>query len=81
MCYGHDAVGYRLWDSVSKKIIRSWNEIYLEDQTFEDFKITEKRKPVARRYIDVTLEISTRTVVDEGGDTNVYVGATQVDDM
>ena len=35
--YGQDDFGYRLWDPVDKKIVRSHDVVFLEDQTMEDF--------------------------------------------
>ena len=29
--YGHDEFGYRLWDPVDKKVIRSCDVVFLED--------------------------------------------------
>nr|AAR96002.1 retrotransposon-like protein [Musa acuminata] len=34
--YGHEEFGYRLWDPVNKKIIRSRDVVFLEDQLFDD---------------------------------------------
>jgi hypothetical protein len=33
-----DGFGYRLWDPEEKKIIRSRDVIFFEDQTIEDFE-------------------------------------------
>ncbi|MCI61994.1 retrotransposon-like protein, partial [Trifolium medium] len=43
MGYGNEQFGYRLWDPVDKKIIRSLDVIFLEDQTIEDFDKAEKQ--------------------------------------
>lgn len=32
--YGHEEFGYRLWDPLNKKIIRSMDVVFLEDQIF-----------------------------------------------
>ena len=40
--YGHDEFGYRLWDPVDKKIVRSRDVVFLEDQTIEDFGHVEQ---------------------------------------
>ncbi|MCI87181.1 hypothetical protein A2U01_0108462, partial [Trifolium medium] len=53
MGYGNKQFGYRLWDPVGKKIIRSRDVIFLEDQTIGDFDKAEKQKSDARSYIDV----------------------------
>lgn len=51
--YGYQEFGYRLWDLIDKKIIRSRDVIFLEDQTIEDFDKIEKPKSDGRRYMDV----------------------------
>ena len=40
--YAHDEYGYRLWDPVDKKIIRSRDVVFIEDQTIEDIEKAEK---------------------------------------
>ena len=40
--YAHDEYGYKLWDPVDRKVIRSRDVIFLEDQTVEDIKKAEK---------------------------------------
>ena len=42
--YGQEDFGYRLWDPMNKKIIKSRDVIFLEDQTIENFK-EKKEKP------------------------------------
>ena len=37
-----DEFGYRLWDPKEKKIVRSKDVIFFEDQTIEDFEQKEK---------------------------------------
>ena len=36
--YPHEEFGYRLWDPIDKKIIRSRDVIFFEDQTIDDIK-------------------------------------------
>ena len=40
--YGHEEFGYRLWDPADRKLIRSRDVVFLEDQTIEDIKKDEK---------------------------------------
>ena len=40
--YAHEEFGYRLWDPIGKRIIRSRDVVFLEDQTIEDFEKPEK---------------------------------------
>ena len=70
MGYGHEDFGYRLWDPVSKKIIRSRDVIFLEDQTIEDLEKTDKPTVTVRRSVDDEPGPSTRPPVD-GGDVQV----------
>ena len=42
MGYAHEEFGYRLWDPISKRIVRSRDVVFLEDQTIEDFEKSEK---------------------------------------
>nr|DAD22295.1 TPA_asm: hypothetical protein HUJ06_023758 [Nelumbo nucifera] len=42
--YGHKEFGYKLWDPVDKKVIRSRDVVFLEDQTIEDIENFEKPK-------------------------------------
>jgi transposase InsO family protein len=53
--YAREEFGYRLWDPVDKKIIRSRDVVFRQDQTIEDF---EKEKPKStphthRSHIDL----------------------------
>uniref|UniRef100_A0A803NFN3 Retroviral polymerase SH3-like domain-containing protein n=1 Tax=Cannabis sativa TaxID=3483 RepID=A0A803NFN3_CANSA len=42
--YGHAEFGYILWDPLNKKIIRSKDAVFLEDQMFEDSDKVQKKK-------------------------------------
>ncbi|QHO13807.1 Retrovirus-related Pol polyprotein [Arachis hypogaea] len=69
MGYGHEDFGYRLWDPVSKKIVRSRDVIFLEDQTIEDLEKTDK--PITVRHsANYEPGPSTRSPVD-GRDVQV----------
>ena len=41
--YGYDKFGYRFYDPVEKKLVRSRDVIFLEDQTIEDIGKTENQ--------------------------------------
>ena len=43
--YGLDEFGYRLYDPVGKKIVRSRDVVFVEDQTIEDIEKTEEAVP------------------------------------
>ena len=40
--YGHEEFGYRLWDPLSRKIVRSRDVVFLEDQLVDDGDKVEK---------------------------------------
>ncbi|KAI4334908.1 hypothetical protein L6164_013610 [Bauhinia variegata] len=70
--YGNEEFGYRLWDPVSKKIVRSRYVIFFEDQTIEDIEKEDKPKPIARNDSVYEPELPTRDIND-GGDANTNV--------
>ncbi|CAL1403471.1 unnamed protein product [Linum trigynum] len=47
MGYGREEFGYRLWDPIARKIVRSRDVIFLEDETSEDVERVEKKKNTA----------------------------------
>ena len=66
--YAYEEFRYRLWDLVGKKIIRSKNIVFLEDQIIEDFEKIKKPKSVIRYYMDLGLVPPTMMNNDNGGD-------------
>ena len=55
MGYSNEEFGYRLWDSATKKIIRSGDVVFFEDQTIEDLDQVKKPKPFSKEHIDLGL--------------------------
>ena len=51
--YGHKEFGYRLWDPMSKKIVKSRDIVFLEDQLVDDGYKVEK----ASSSIEITIRI------------------------
>ena len=51
--YGHKEFGYRLWDPLSRKIVRSRDIVFLEDQLVDDGDKVEK----ASSSIEITIRI------------------------
>ncbi|KAL6335618.1 hypothetical protein AAG906_030754 [Vitis piasezkii] len=45
LSYSNEEFGYRLWDLSTKKIIRSRDVVFFEDQTIEDLDRVKKLKP------------------------------------
>ena len=41
LVYGLDEFGYKLFDSIAKKVMRSRNVVFVEDQTIEDIVKTK----------------------------------------
>ncbi|KAJ4721959.1 Retrovirus-related Pol polyprotein from transposon TNT 1-94 [Melia azedarach] len=54
--YGQDEFGYRLYDPVNKKIIRSRDVVFMEDQTKADFQIEKVTEPLSSS-VSVDLDI------------------------
>lgn len=49
--YGQDEFGYRLYDQVQKKLIRNQDVVFVEDQTVQDTKNTDKTKYLSTMMI------------------------------
>ena len=43
MGYSEDEFGYRLWDLVDKKVVRSQDIVFMEDETIQDWKQQESK--------------------------------------
>ena len=43
--YGQDQFGYRFYDPVQKKLVRSYDAVFIENQTIEDVDKMEKNVP------------------------------------
>ena len=46
--YGHEEFGYKLWDPMSKKIFRSRDVVFLDDQLVDDGDKVEKLVPLLK---------------------------------
>ena len=66
--YAHEEFGYRLWDLVDKKIIRSRDVIFFEDQTIEDFEKIEKPKSPKESAIDLSPSPPPIVHAENGGE-------------
>lgn len=51
--YENEEFGYRLWDPIGKKLIRSWDVVFLEDQNIEDCEKVEKPQLVVDDFVDM----------------------------
>ena len=52
--YGLNEFGYRLYDPIEKKLVRSRDVMFMEDQTIHDIEKTEKVVP---QYIDGLIDL------------------------
>ncbi len=66
--YGHDEFGYRLWDPVNKKVVRSRDVVFFEDQTIEDIEKTDKKEKAREEEM---LQHSPTSMQDEVGKENL----------
>jgi hypothetical protein len=59
--YGLDEFHYRLYDPVEKKLVRSQNVVFMEDQTIHDIEKTGK---VMTQYSDGLIDLDTTPLTD-----------------
>jgi hypothetical protein len=59
--YGLDEFGYRLYDPVEKKLVKSRNVVFMEDQTIHDIEKTEKVVP---QYSDGLIDLDSTSLTD-----------------
>ena len=50
-----DELGFRLWDPINKKIVRSRDVVFFEDKTIHDIQRSKKPKPIVRNSRGETL--------------------------
>jgi hypothetical protein len=65
-----DEFGYRLWDPINKKVVRSRDVVFFEDQTIEDIQRSEKPRSRAGRSRDDNPSLERRENLEEVVDTN-----------
>ncbi|PKI73141.1 hypothetical protein CRG98_006483, partial [Punica granatum] len=63
--YAHEEFGYRFWDPDNKKIIRSRDVVFLEDQTIEDLQKLEKAKVSSPHEISIPVPVDVEHPVEE----------------
>ena len=76
--YAHEEFGYSLWGPIEKKIIRSRDVIFLEDQTIEDFDKSKKFKVSNEVFFD---PISPPAVNGDGGGDEYDIPTDAVDNQ
>ena len=65
--YGHDEFGYRLWDPVPRKFIRSKHVVFLEDQIVSDAENSDESQSSLKIPIIPTLVSPFIVHNDHGG--------------
>ena len=68
MDYAYEEFGYRLCDSVDKKIIRNRDVVFLKDQTIKNFEKIKKLKSITKNYVDMGLVPPTMVNNNNEGD-------------
>ncbi|PKI62640.1 hypothetical protein CRG98_016911 [Punica granatum] len=63
--YAHEEFGYRFWDPDSKKIIRSRDVVFFEDQTIEDLQKLEKARVGNPHEISIPIPVDVEHLVEE----------------
>ena len=66
--YGHEEFGYRLWDPISKKIVRSRDVVFLEDQLVDDGDKVEKVSSSLEIPIRIDLVVPPIVLANHGGE-------------
>ncbi|KAG6432866.1 hypothetical protein SASPL_104454 [Salvia splendens] len=76
--YAHEEFDYRLWDPINRKIIRSRDVVFLEDQVAHD----AKEKPESNSEVPVNLDPTTRrfdpheyVMLTDGGEPQSFAEA------
>ena len=64
--YGHEEFGYKLWDPLSNKIVRSKDVVFLEDQLVDDGDKVEKASSFAEIPIIIDLVVPPTLYVNHG---------------
>ena len=67
--YGHEEFGYRLWDPMSRKIFRSGDVVFLEDQLVADADKVEKASSSVEIPIRIDPVVPPIVHANHGGDS------------
>ena len=66
--YGHEEFGYRLWDPLSRKIVRSRDVVFLEDQLVNDGDKVEKASSSVEIPIRIDPVVPPTVYANHGGE-------------
>ena len=66
--YGHEEFGYRLWDPMSRKIVRSRDVVFLEDQLVDDGDKVEKASSFFEIGIRIDVVVPPTVHANHGGE-------------
>ena len=78
--YGHEEFGYRLWNPMSKKIVRSRDIVFLEDQLVNDGDKVEKASSYAKIPIRIDPVVPPTVHANHGGELQEGDGVTENED-
>ena len=66
--YGHEEFGYRLWDPLSRKIVRNRDVVFLEDQLVDDGDKVKKDSSSAKIPIIIDPVVPPTVYANHGGE-------------
>ena len=78
--YGHEEFGYRLWDPLSRKIFRSRDVRFLEDQLVDDSDKVEKASSSTEIPIRIDPVVPPIVYANHGGELQKGDGVTKNED-
>ena len=78
--YGHEEFGYRLWDPLSRKIVRSRDIAFLEGQFVDDSEKVEKASSSAEIPIIIDLVVPSTVYANHGGELQEGDGVIENED-
>ena len=78
--YGHEKFGYRLWDPLSRKIVKSRDVVFLEDQRVADGDKIEKASSSTEIPIRIDPVVPLPVYANHGGELQEGDGITQNED-
>ena len=78
--YGHEEFGYRLWDPLSRKIVRSRDVVFLKDQLLDDGDKVEKASSFTEIVIRIDPMVPPTVHANHRGELQEGDGVTENED-
>ena len=75
--YGDEEFGYRLWDPLSRKIVKSKDVVFLKDQLVDDGDKVEKTSSFAELAIGIDPVVSPAMHANHGEELQEDYGVTE----